>query len=324
MFFTSYFISIEKIKKYTGPLSTAIVIVSFFYLGKTLYQYGIKFDISLLDLKFWLILLALVSVYFISIIILSLSWYRMLKALKNKITFLQCLHIMAKTQFAKYIPGNVFHYAGRHVLGARAGVPHMDLVTTVLLETVWYAFTAILLGSGCLIFYSYSLLLKNTNFFVLAAIFLLVPFFIYAFFSLEKIKKVSNLSKISLPDFVRLSFSTISLYLIALFLYSILFWSLSQQIARQELPFLLLAGVFCLSWLIGFITPGAPAGIGVREAVMVASLANVMEKPTVLSLAIAFRLATTVGETLLFTSTLLVPPKYRLDFKEDEKGAPNS
>ena len=44
--------------------------------------------------------------------------------------------VYARTQIAKYFPGNIFHYAGRQVLGNQVGYLHAPLAGASLFEVV--------------------------------------------------------------------------------------------------------------------------------------------------------------------------------------------
>ena len=58
----------------------------------------------------------------------------------------------------------------------------------------------------------------------------------------------------------------------------------------------LLAVAFLTAWLAGFVVPGAPGGLGVREAILVAFLSAHLPTADVLAFALASRLVTTLGE----------------------------
>ena len=52
--------------------------------------------------------------------------------------------------------------------------------------------------------------------------------------------------------------------------------------------------------LAGFVTVGAPAGIGVREAAIILALSGTMGEPTAITVALLFRVLTTLGDVLFF------------------------
>ena len=58
-----------------------------------------------------------------------------------------------------------------------------------------------------------------------------------------------------------------------------------------------------LAWMLGFVTPGAPAGLGVREAVLLGLLGPVLGEPAALLLSLQLRLATLGGDLLLFVAS---------------------
>jgi hypothetical protein len=68
--------------------------------------------------------------------------------------------------------------------------------------------------------------------------------------------------------------------------------------------------VFALSWVAGFVVPAAPAGLGVREAVLLALLP--LSSTRALPVVFGFRLATTLGDLLsLGLGTVLLPSRHQ-------------
>jgi len=61
-----------------------------------------------------------------------------------------------------------------------------------------------------------------------------------------------------------------------------------------DLP--VIAAAYLVSWIVGFVVPGAPGGIGVREAVFLYLVAGTVAAPTALALALLARLMTTLGD----------------------------
>jgi hypothetical protein len=65
---------------------------------------------------------------------------------------------------------------------------------------------------------------------------------------------------------------------------------------------------FALAWIAGFVTPGASAGLGVREAVLVMALEGTVGAAEAATAALALRLVTTLGDGLFFVIALILPP----------------
>jgi uncharacterized membrane protein YbhN (UPF0104 family) len=66
---------------------------------------------------------------------------------------------------------------------------------------------------------------------------------------------------------------------------------------------LAIVGTFAVSWVAGLLTPGAPAGVGIREAVMILALKTLVGEPEAVATALLFRLITTIGDVLFFLTS---------------------
>jgi len=66
-----------------------------------------------------------------------------------------------------------------------------------------------------------------------------------------------------------------------------------------------MTGIFAIAWIAGFVTPGAPAGLGVREAVLVMGLTPIYGSGMAVGLSVTLRIVTTLGDGLAFVAALL-------------------
>ena len=57
---------------------------------------------------------------------------------------------------------------------------------------------------------------------------------------------------------------------------------------------------FAFAWIAGYITPGSPAGIGVREALIVFSLSRFLGEAESLYIAFVLRIVTLLGDFVFF------------------------
>jgi uncharacterized membrane protein YbhN (UPF0104 family) len=67
----------------------------------------------------------------------------------------------------------------------------------------------------------------------------------------------------------------------------------------QPLTFILIkqiACIFFMSWLIGFLTPGASGGLGIREAIMIVFLGSIINSEILISSTIFYRLICIAGD----------------------------
>lgn len=74
----------------------------------------------------------------------------------------------------------------------------------------------------------------------------------------------------------------------------------------QEIGIIMMT--FSVAWIAGFITPGAPAGLGVREAIIVALLTHLIDEPQSLLVALIFRLVSIFGDILFFVFSYWLYP----------------
>lgn len=205
------------------------------------------------------------------------------------------VHLLA--QPAKYLPGNVGQLAGRVVLGRRYGIALPPLLQTLALEAagVVAAAAAVLcaaLAAGAIVpppgLPQASLLAAGTAAGLLAA----------ALF----------LARRGLLHRGPALIKALLLYLGIFALYGVAALLLLRTVFGQTpaaAGLLALTGAFAASWIGGFFTPGAPAGLGVREAILVALLSPLLGPEAALGLAAAFRLVTTLGDGAGFAAGLL-------------------
>ncbi len=232
------------------------------------------------------------------------SWGWFLRALKVPATTRQSLAIFGVAQFAKYLPGNVMQHVGRVVLAKRAGW-HAERVTlSVLIENIFA------LGAGGLMALAGIMVVggKIEGSFRLfaAAVIVTVGWFVFSAIVrvmltnppafLKKRLALDSPLQISSPVFLFyfgvhvISFAVMGCTL------AILLWGLagSWPPGVWRVP----AGV-AVAWIAGYIIPGAPAGLGVREAVLTAFLAPHIEIGVVISAALLWRVVSLATDALL-------------------------
>jgi len=85
------------------------------------------------------------------------------------------------------------------------------------------------------------------------------------------------------------------------------FAALALPFLPNEADILMLMGLYAIAFSIGFITPFAPAGIGVREAVLFLGLLPYMPLEVVILVSIANRLLYLLAELFLASIAYLTP-----------------
>jgi len=92
------------------------------------------------------------------------------------------------------------------------------------------------------------------------------------------------------------------IYVVFFLATSLIFWFLINAVAgampASTIPSV--AAAFVSGWLLGNMTPSAPGGVGVREAVMLPQLAASIGEPQAVVIVIMFRIVTIGGDVLFF------------------------
>lgn len=198
-----------------------------------------------------------------------------------------------RSQLAKYLPGNVFHLAWRHFSARREGAGHRALGLALALETVLLLASAAILAFGvisdpridALAPWARALVWIAPLVAVLAWIGIGIAGRRAGLERLSPLRTIGPLASVAILDFAFFIAAALSLRALA--------------VEPDVLPLFAWCGWLALAWAVGYVTPGAPAGLGLREAVLALGLAPVLGAAPALALALAYRLVTVVADALL-------------------------
>lgn len=234
------------------------------------------------------------GVYVAGSLLLALGWAllaRLASAAPLRIAPLAVGHLRA--QLAKYLPGNVFHFAWRHLSARREGAGHRALALALLLESVLLVAAAAILALGvvsdpridALAPWARKLAWAAPVMALLAWIGIGVLARRGGHAHLAPARTAGPLSAVLALD--------LAFFLLAAFALRVL----CGQPAGLPLP--AWCGWLALAWALGYATPGAPAGLGLREAVLALGLGPVLGDAQALALALAYRLVTVAADGVL-------------------------
>ncbi|MDR3090161.1 MAG: hypothetical protein LBU39_10130 [Desulfobulbaceae bacterium] len=220
------------------------------------------------------------------------------------VSFAPAFSTFARANLAKYLPGNVAHYAGRQLFGAALGVKQRHLALASLLEALCAAAAALILsallagGDAPTLVSRYNL---NIKWSVLAAVLATGAVVVTMTIIFARKKIYDTLGRlVAMAGFYRICGVNILLTMVNLLVIggtqTILFHALGDAVSPPPTLAIMTASV--VSWFIGYIAPGAPGGIGVREAVFTLMLAPFYNEQTVLLAAVAQRLFLVFGDVL--------------------------
>lgn len=269
----------------------ALIAIAFVFIR--LHSYWIELDLSRIDISSWGIIAALSVIYGFANVFLALAWWHLLRYLNVIITRMGALKLYGMSQLAKYVPGNIFHLAGRQALGMAAALPAAALAKSMIWEHGLIAIAGALFGWLAL-----SRLMPG---FPEWAGLLLLPVSVFLVSGL--LWKIAG----------RQPVWSFSWQIVFLILSGGVFTALlnvvvdGEGIATEYWP--IIGGAYIIAWLIGMVTPGAPAGVGVRELILLLLLKGVIVEADLLLAVLLGRLITVVGDSLLFTATFLLSVK---------------
>lgn len=243
------------------------------------------------------------SCYLLTYLLTSKSWQLMLRLTDVALGFREALQIVTIAQFGKYIPGNIGQHIGRIVLAKRSGIDSAKTITSILLETLLLVVAAFLCSLAALeLLPSISMMYGKSvqkSFAVLGAALLGCTFiFIAISWSRHRLRHAADkLQKLITKQGIGLSASTLAVHVtsFALGAASLTFIVFAMSSGAQ-LIHLSLFGIYAIAWLIGFVVPGAPAGLGIREALLVFGLTPLYGADVAATSTAVFRLVTVLGD----------------------------
>jgi glycosyltransferase 2 family protein len=239
----------------------------------------------------WVILAGLSVVYGAANILLALAWRNLLEFCGARTEPRWAIRAYGISQLAKYVPGNIFHFAGRQAIGAAAGVPGWPLARSALWElgliAVVGAFFALLVTP---------LLLEAVSSPLAVALF--AALLVGAYWTTSRL--------LSRPVAEALGQQATFLAISGMvFVFVLALASSSLEIGYTLWP--TICGAYVIAWLAGLVTPGAPAGIGVRELVLLFLMSGLVSEPDLLLAVLLGRIVSVAGDTMFFSGAWLLP-----------------
>jgi len=272
-----------SIKRYLCWAGTLLAISAVVFVGLRFHGYYEQIEFSRLMSVTWLILAGLSVVWGSANLLLALAWKDILQHLGSAVETGWAIRVYGTSQLAKYVPGNIFHFAGRQALGLAGGHQGWLLAKSAVWEIGLLAITGFLFGILIL-----PLIFKNVTS-VIAFIFFVC---LICLVILVTVKWIS-------PSMAKSFFShTIYLCIQGFIFVAILEAISSQSFELSNLP--VLCGTYVIAWLAGFVTPGAPAGIGIREFVLLFLMGNAVLDAELLLAVLLVRMVTIGGDLLFF------------------------
>ena len=276
-------------KSYLSYIGSILVLIGIYFVYHRFVSYFNQ--VNSVDLFSWPLLITLIgsSIIYAGInIFLVMAWKNILGVYSVKINIRKAFKIYSSSQLAKYVPGNIFHLAGRQVISMRFGLPAKPVMKSIVAELM------------CLV--------------VSGALFSL--WYLPCIFTEISIKYIIGLLAfilcIAAYFVIKLSYQKWFFIIVQqsffLIFSGLIFYIIISRIDSHQYELSNVAVVvssYIAAWLIGMITPGAPAGVGVREAILL-FLLHMFSPANVLIAIVYSRIVTVVGDFIFYMVSFVV------------------
>lgn len=305
----------KAMKKYVKLMGNAVSVLSILFILAALF----RTDFSVIPVTDWrgflMICVTGVLLKTGTVFLSASAWCLWLEFFSGRrCSRREALRVYAKANIGKYLPGNVMHYVERNLFAGKLGLTQKQIAAASMAEAASLLSAAAVVG-GCMAYDNIwevfcTILLKLPGMekvserqirvflaagMAAAAVFLAV--LLYVFYSRRKKEKISrnagtngNPAKTFFFCFVIYAAVLTILGLLLVLVYS--YWAGPPSFA---LAFQMTAA-YMIAWVLGFVIPGAPGGIGVREMALTLLLFSAVGGEMIVSLSVVHRLLTVLGD----------------------------
>lgn len=305
--------NLKNIVKIIGNIAMLIAIV---FIIMKIRSYDIKFEeiFTIEKIPFYI---GIVLIYTGSLFLLSLSWGNFVRMVcRKKVRWSSIIRVAIKANVLKYIPGNVFQYVGKNEVAVAEDLKHTDVATATFLDVVWNLVTALVIS---LIFYYQGIVrwikkigitsedvIRITIYILAAVVILALTLWIFRTKFTKVIAKIKEYIRHIKVKTVCINFLLYAVQgTINAVLYVMVFALLSPNALNWE-HFYTFIGAVSVACIIGFITPGAPGGVGVRETILIFLLMGYIAEDIIILGGVVYRILTIIGDIIAFLAVVVV------------------
>ncbi len=207
------------------------------------------------------------ALFYSANVLLARAWVRLADP-EEQVAPARLVQIYASSVWLKYLPGSVFHYLGRHAQATQLGLGHSALARSHGSEIALHLVASLAAAAACLAFDKEPVMAAiATGVVVMACV------------------------AIGKPLAKALLFQLLAFGAFALAAYSI-----GWVVLPEGANLMVFAALFLLAWLIGFLVPVAPGGLGVREAALLALTSASLPSEEVLAALLVLRLSSIAAD----------------------------
>lgn len=279
----------------------------FFFIIRYLYL-NIN-EVSFSEIEFNLLYLAIsIIIYITHILINATIWFLITKQNSCDLSYFESIKIRIFSDFGKYIPGKIFAYGILFYSYDQKAISKKKIIICSFQELITGTVAAIIIAFVSVYFSEIEILEKyNLIFIGLAFICLIIIHPRILGYLSNRILKIFKREPIEIPGNYGQVIFILFLFIISWLVFGMGFYFFINSFYSYSISyFLFTTGAFAVAGLIGFIALFAPAGLGVREGVLVFILSYIFPAAISAVVAIISRLWMTVCELILFLAVFLI------------------
>ena len=295
-----------NIKKAVTWAGTLLMAASLLFIGQQVAGMWGELDLSMLTSPWVVTALLLLALTEGGIIIgFSVNYRFIVKDVSGiAVPWGRAVCIYALTNLYKYIPGGVLFAVGRnHMAVETEGLGHGKVAVSTLLEGVLWVVAGGILAAAFA--FEHSLYyIRQTAAWPLAGI-------VLGLVVLAALPVMYKLRRYWLPMLHTMRFAAVIKRMVSvtglMFLWGASFLAVLAVMGQPMTMGLgiTVMGLFILSWLAGFLTPGAPSGLGIREVVLLMFMSGTLDEGILLSAIVMHRALQVLGDVLAYGGALV-------------------
>ena len=242
----------------------------------------------------------------------GLAWRQLLLRQGQNWSPTQLTVFIGITQLAKYVPGNIAQHICRAAYSFKHGMLMRPYATTIVQETLLAAAASVLIGILFLAPATWQSTVGHYRPVLLTALALscigILIFCINVPPSSDR--KNGPISKFlymtgGLPG-PSTTLKALAAYSCNYLIIGIGIWLLALALGLSSVSYGTATSAFAIAWILGFLAPGAPAGLGAREGVMLLVLTGNGSDEKILQLVMLSRASTMLGDLIVFSASVLL------------------
>jgi uncharacterized membrane protein YbhN (UPF0104 family) len=292
-------------------LGQLLMLASFVLIIMKVIQYDIDFSF-LSSLWVYAGLLGASLCFGCSIFLTSFNFRWLLYVLSGALVSLKlAVPIYCGSNLYKYLPGNFMHFVGRNRLAVEVKeLNHAHVALATIIDNIFLCLSALIIAAVCTYNYlaEYIKMASIPPYVFAAAGAVIAILCVLAVVFQRRLRKLirkglSILTRFSYRAMIRLLGVTALRLLVLSATYLTVLALLGPPLGLDLI--IKIIGIFVISWVIGFLIPGAPGGLGVREAILIMFLGNTLNREILTVSAIVHRVVCILGDLAAYGMALI-------------------